>query len=61
MYTIHISELSTLAYFGWHIKCPAGFTIARNITAYKTRNNAKRWAKYWAEKFSFQSFIFKEK
>jgi hypothetical protein len=60
MYTIRINQnYSTLFFLDLH--CPTGLYIGGIGSNYKTLSNAKRWAKYWAEKLSFESFEFKDK
>lgn len=60
MYTIKINDACSTIFF-LDLYCKTGLCVGNVGSNYKTRNSAKRWAKYWAEKFSFTSFEFKDK
>jgi hypothetical protein len=45
--------------WGWAIRTQRGWPLLKSITTYNTANQAKRWAKHWANKFSFEYFRLK--
>ena len=57
-YTIKVHKIGSRC-FVLSIYCPAGLYIFGGTSSYKTKNNAERWAKYWAEKLSFESIEYK--
>ena len=59
-YTIRVHKIASRC-FVLSIYCPAGLYIFGGTGVYKTEGNAKRWAKYWAGKLSFEFIKYEEK